>query len=68
LSVSQIGSTKRFRSLKEYNICEVAHKENALKQHHRLRATLRNFGSEVIDVPELKTTQILLSDKMLAFG
>jgi len=44
----------RIRNSKEYNICEVANKEKASKQHHRLKALLRNFGSDVIDVTELK--------------
>lgn len=44
----------RIRNLKEHNICEVANQEKALKQHHRLKELLRNFGSDVIDVPELK--------------
>jgi len=45
----------RIRNSKEYNICEVANEEKALKQHHHLKALLRNLGSDAIDVPELKS-------------
>lgn len=44
----------RIGNLKQHNIYEVANKENALKQHNRLKELLSNFGSFVIDVPELK--------------
>ncbi len=39
-------------NLKAHNILEGANREKALKQHHRLKESLREFGAEVIDVPE----------------
>ena len=41
-------------NLKQHNIYEVGNKENALKQHNRLKELLSNFGSDVTDVPELQ--------------
>ncbi len=36
-----------------HNIRTVASRERALEQHHALKSVLRDFGCEVIDVPEL---------------
>ena len=40
-------------NLKAHNIEEIADKEKAKKQHNELKRILKNFGSIVIDVPEL---------------
>ena len=37
-----------------HNITRVANRERALEQHAALRSVLRDFGCEVIDVPELE--------------
>ena len=41
-------STHRFN-----NIPELADRDRALRQHDTLKATMREFGAEVLDVPEL---------------
>jgi len=40
--------------LEKHNIGELSNPEIALRQHDILRATLREFGAEVLDVPELE--------------
>ena len=40
-------------NLKAHNILEAANREKALLQHHQLKESLRAFGADVIDVPEL---------------
>ena len=41
-------------NLKAHNILEPADKETAVRQHDLIKETMRSFGSEVIDVPELE--------------
>lgn len=43
----------RVENLKAHNIHEVAGREQAISQHDRLKEVLGNFGSDVLDVPEL---------------
>jgi len=44
----------RIDNLKAHNIEEIADKKKAKKQHDELKRILRNFGSIVIDIPELQ--------------
>ncbi|MCP2605048.1 arginine deiminase family protein [Candidatus Aminicenantes bacterium AH-873-B07] len=41
-------------NLRAHNIEEIADKEKAKTQHDELKRILRNFGSEIIDIPELQ--------------
>jgi dimethylargininase len=41
-------------NLKAHNILEPADQETAVRQHDLIKETMRSFGSEVIDVPELE--------------
>lgn len=43
----------RVRNLEEHNITEVADRNRAIQQHDALKAKIREFGSELIDIPEL---------------
>jgi len=40
-------------STAEHNILEVADKATAIKQHEKLRKTIKNFGAEVVDIEEM---------------
>jgi dimethylargininase len=40
-------------SAAEHNILEVADKATAIKQHEKLRATIKNFGTELVDIEEM---------------
>jgi len=41
-------------NLKAHNILEPADQETAVKQHDLIKETMRSFGAQVIDVPELE--------------
>jgi len=44
----------RVENLKAHNILEPADRDTAIRQHDRIKDTMRTFGAEVIDVPELE--------------
>ena len=44
----------RVANLQAHNILDVANPKLALEQHDNLKDTLRHFGSDVVDLPELK--------------
>ena len=39
--------------LEKHNIGDLGDLEIAIQQHHRLKATLKEFGAQVLDIPEL---------------
>jgi len=43
----------RVSNLEKHNIAQLADRDLAIQQHDMLKATIREFGSQVIDVPEL---------------
>ena len=42
------------RELKKHNIGKLSNPKTAIQQHDVLKATLREFGADVIDIPELE--------------
>ena len=50
----------RVADLQAHNILDVANQKLALEQHDNLKDTLRHFGSDVVDLPELKENIIVL--------
>ena len=43
----------RVSDLEKHNITEVADRNRAIQQHHMLKSKIEEFGSELIDIPEL---------------